>query len=179
MSQIHFSSWQLQYWHLNFLISPFFPLNGQLPSLQWLPLQSIFHTETKLNLLKCKSNVPAFLVKIHMGSNIPQFWGFPLNVWELDSIAHQFAERPLSFLSHTGGITTPAGSEVLPSSAFCLLLSLWRLQAMHDHLYVEMHGRLLWGMFWSTQWWGGQDRFQHAGSVGSWGRAGDWRRLSW
>lgn len=64
---------QLQYWHLNFLISPFFPLNGQLPSLQWLPLQSIFHTETKLNLLKCKSNVPAFLVKIHMGSNIPQF----------------------------------------------------------------------------------------------------------
>lgn len=168
MSQIHFSSpttpvLESNLPHLSLLS---FPLNGQLPSLQQLPLQSIFHIETKLNLLKCKPNVPAFLAKTHMGSNVSQFWRFPLNVWELDSTAHQFAKRPLSFLSHTGGITTPAGNEVPPSSAFCLLFSLWLLQPMHDHLYVEMHGRLFWRMLCSH---GGEedeiDRFQHAGSA--------------
>lgn len=40
---------------------PFSPLKGQWPCLQRLPLQPIFHIETKLNLFKHESNVPAFM----------------------------------------------------------------------------------------------------------------------
>lgn len=65
--------------HQSFLISPcLFPLNSQLPCLQWLPLQSIFLTETKLNLFKCKSNMPAFLAKIQMVQTLPNSEAFPL-----------------------------------------------------------------------------------------------------
>lgn len=67
----------------SFIVSScLFPLNGRLPWLQRLPLQSIFLTETKLNLFKHKRNMSVFLAKIQMGSNSPQFWGFPLTVWD-------------------------------------------------------------------------------------------------